>query len=53
MNDERLTKSVTHGQLLATMPIKGKPLFRYKDKLKDNVKYIEILASEFEEYDAD
>lgn len=53
MKDESLPKRITYGQLQSGMRNVGRPLLRYIDKLKDNIKHTEIKPSIFKEYAAD
>ena len=47
MQDDRLPKAVLYGQLTTTRPM-GRPLLRYKDKLKANINLLNLGEKDWE-----
>ena len=53
MGEERIPKQLFYGQIHDSSRREGRPLLRYKDKLKDNLKRIEIDVGNWENLAAD
>ena len=53
MNENRLPKKILYGQLPNAKRSIGRPLLRYKDKLKDNLKRLDIDLSAWEDLASD
>ena len=53
MNDNRIPKQLFYGQIIDAPRNRGRPLLRYKDKLKDNLKRLNIDPNNWEFLAAD